>query len=74
MITINSWFHRLKQLLNTFTAAKPKQFDERPDIVRVVEPTAPIYKQTSIDDPAKHIRELSETRRPYANVPHDMID
>jgi hypothetical protein len=37
-------------------------------------PVAEIYHQKIIADPEKHIEELAAARKPYANVPFDMID
>jgi hypothetical protein len=37
-------------------------------------PVAEVYQQQIVADPEKHIEELAAARKPYANVPFDMID
>jgi hypothetical protein len=45
-----------------------------PSVATEDKPVAEIYQQHAVSDADTHIRNLAKARKPYANVPLDMID
>ena len=54
--------------------AKEADLDADRDLVTEEKPVAEIYQQQAVGDVDAHIRSLAKARKPYANVPVDMID
>ena len=64
----------LKELFRSAAGTMTHASAPEPKVAEKAEPTIPVYQQTTIKNPQKHIQELAAAKRPYANVHFDVIE
>jgi hypothetical protein len=66
----DGFLDRLRQIFASIVSSKPNETKEVDSNQR----TVPGFAENASDDYKTRVQELAATRKPYANVPPDMID